>query len=359
MSRKARNQTIDLARVFFIFAVFLCHTHVLCQPGENIPAIMCYGFLGVEFFFIVSGYLMAAKAANEKSRALGPATMRFIRKKFGSIIPFYFAAWVLAMIVLNWGTAWETVRVNVIRALPNLLLLGSAGFTGYQALPPTWYLSAMLLSMLMLYPLLLYFKKTFTCVIAPLVCFFCYGYCFMKVGNLATIDAVEGGFVQTGLLRRSAGISLGTMCYEEAQRFTKLELNGFAKLLVGIVELSAYTLAFLSMRTQTLFRPDFVFVCLTAIGITASFSGQSCFRFTSSHAWLGRFSLCFYLADPIGRNLAVMMMPAGTRAERFWPCLGITIYTACTILLLGGALKLLGHGIRKGAGKCLLKKSSQ
>ena len=59
---KQRNAWIDLARVLFSIGILLTHLNSLSQPAEEVNLIFCFGFLGVEFFFILSGYLMAVSA---------------------------------------------------------------------------------------------------------------------------------------------------------------------------------------------------------------------------------------------------------------------------------------------------------
>lgn len=59
-----RNAWIDFVRILFSVGIFLTHLNSLAQPTENVDLIYCFGFLGVEFFFIISGYFMAASANN-------------------------------------------------------------------------------------------------------------------------------------------------------------------------------------------------------------------------------------------------------------------------------------------------------
>lgn len=109
----------------------------------------------------------------------------------------------------------KQVLKDLIQSIPAFMHLGMAGFPMYQAIDPAWYISAMLLSMFILYPLLLLLRDKFTYIIAPLASIVIYGYLLFRVGNLATINPLEGSFVYTGLLRGIAGISLDAFAMKE------------------------------------------------------------------------------------------------------------------------------------------------
>ena len=92
-----------------------------------------------------------------------------------------------------------------------------------RAIDPAWYISAMLLSMFILYPLLLLLRDKFTYIIAPLASIVIYGYLLFRVGNLATINPLEGSFVYTGLLRGIAG----KMCIRDRPKRIAIVWKGF------------------------------------------------------------------------------------------------------------------------------------
>ena len=59
---KKRNGFIDIMKLVFCLGVILNHLNTVSVSFQMNTIVMRYGFLGVEFFFIVSGYLMAKKA---------------------------------------------------------------------------------------------------------------------------------------------------------------------------------------------------------------------------------------------------------------------------------------------------------
>ncbi|MBR5278787.1 MAG: hypothetical protein IKU23_05945, partial [Clostridia bacterium] len=85
-----RNGTIDLLKFAFTVMVMLYHTGY-CFKG---------GYIAVDFFFIVSGFLMAKsmKISVNNGVAAGTDTVNFILRKAKGIFPFYISAWLITFI---------------------------------------------------------------------------------------------------------------------------------------------------------------------------------------------------------------------------------------------------------------------
>lgn len=189
-----RNKVIDILKLIFVFIIFINHSNTLIQPGEKISTIMHLGFLGVEFFFIVSGYLMLCKADNVDNANLGESTLSFIVRKISIFLPYYVIAWIIGFSISHINNfSLKVILKDFIMSFFAIMQLEMAGFKTYQVLGPTWYLSSMLLSMLLLYPLALKFKRNYTLLIAPIIAIICYGYLSVNIGKLATITQICAG----------------------------------------------------------------------------------------------------------------------------------------------------------------------
>lgn len=342
-----RNAWIDFVRILFSVGIFLTHLNSLAQPTENVDLIYCFGFLGVEFFFIISGYFMAASAnkyTQSESEHVGKATMHFLWKKYKRVFPCYFVAWCIGFTadhVVGMITGKQVLK-DIIQSIPAFMHLGMAGFPMYQAIDPAWYISAMLLSMFILYPLLLLLRDKFTYIIAPLASIVIYGYLLFRVGNLATINPLEGSFVYTGLLRGIAGISLGCICYEGARFLSRKSFTTKGCRMLTLLELLCYAAVFLGMNTQALMRPDFYVVAILVPAVMLSFSNQSyTSRFRLARIKLGEVSLAIFLADYPARVLTKNLFPTAVLSERILPCVGFLILFAGIILLLSPVVQKL------------------
>lgn len=218
-----RNKVIDILKLIFVMIIFINHSNFYIQPGEKVNTIMHLGFLGVEFFFIISGYLMFYKADNINNTNLGESTLSFIFRKISIFLPYYIVAY-----IIGFGIAYinafslKIIFKDFITSFFAIMQLEMAGFKTYQVLEPTWYLSSMILSMLVLYPLALKFKRNYTLLIAPIIAIMCYGYLSLHIGKLATQSQVCAGGIYSGIFRGLGGISLGCLCYGMANKLKNM-----------------------------------------------------------------------------------------------------------------------------------------
>ncbi len=108
-SRSARNNTVELLRVVFSFAVVICHSTFLPWSEGHLP--IKSGSLAVEFFFIVSGYFMAVSAWRKKdipSSSLGTDTWQFIWKKLKGHISYL----LLCVDTFDHNTLYHSCYIN-------------------------------------------------------------------------------------------------------------------------------------------------------------------------------------------------------------------------------------------------------
>lgn len=97
-----RNSAIDILRLVFAIIILLYHSNVVIS-GSGL-GIFKYGYIGVEFFFIVSGWLLMSYVDKKESlrrlvTPVGKETVTYVFGKIKKIYPYYFSAFVIAFIV--------------------------------------------------------------------------------------------------------------------------------------------------------------------------------------------------------------------------------------------------------------------
>lgn len=216
---KSRIGELDVLRFVFALEIVLHHFETGTFP---------FGAIGVEFFFILSGLLMARHAekwsssANGGGRALAlvaDETWVFLKGKFRTFYKYYLFAFVFNVIVRSIivnHTAVETVIMRLLKSIPTITLSFMA-FTGRDAsfyVYTTWYLSAMLIAMFILYPFLLRNYRFAVKIIFPILTIFLLGYGYVTYTNnyIASIDTWIG-WIYSGILRAVSEIALGATLY--------------------------------------------------------------------------------------------------------------------------------------------------
>lgn len=145
--RNNRNCTIDFVKASYCLIIVGLHSVYLQNDG--IRHLFPHGYLAVEFFFIVSGYLMANSAFNKDV-----SVEVYMLKKYRSLLPYIIFAWISGALIIYFAHSEISVSThiyNYINSIWQILMLDLAGFNGYQVIGSFWYLSAMFLTMPPLY----------------------------------------------------------------------------------------------------------------------------------------------------------------------------------------------------------------
>lgn len=201
------NWEIDVLK--FIFAVIVAVFH--CSRFDPAIPVLSRGYLAVEFFFIVSGYFMAQKIKSSNPQSTGT----FLLKKIGPIYPVYIGAFLVAVLcrIAPFNLSlFEYIKRVMIGGL-EILVLQEFGFdvgTFYNGV--TWYISAMMIAMAILYPLYSKYRSYFLLGGgALLVALCCYALLLHNFERIAAGSAWAGVF-KFRVVRAFAGLSLGVFC---------------------------------------------------------------------------------------------------------------------------------------------------
>jgi len=161
--KKHRNNLVELAR--FLFSLLVIGYHVQMTWAGGGVQFFAVGALAVEFFFLISGFFFARSVekitAQEHVRILKEAK-GFMWGKIKGILPIHIVAICLMIIVLLLTRQQESGTL-IVQGIPSMFLVQTAAVwnDSYQQalIVPEWYLSAMLLTMLILFTLSLVLKK--------------------------------------------------------------------------------------------------------------------------------------------------------------------------------------------------------
>lgn len=320
--RKQHNVTIDFLRFLFSVIVVLHHSRYVLGDDN------CYflgGSLAVEFFFFVSGYLLlvgADKAGRENgagdllsggvetkgagTNGIGTETLHFILHKIRSFLPEFLIAWWIGFVLI--GVVRQYGVLDYLKAFGNdfweLTLVKMSGLFTHGIDGAMWYLSAMLLGMAFLYPLLRTKRDLMTHLVCPLLALFLYGYLCQAEGHPRD-PIVWLGLCYKGLVRAIAGLCTGVVICMAVRRLKKLAPAGLTKLgnaLAIGVQLLCLILTIRYMAEQEPSEYDYFYMFLLMLLVLISFSGfglesvlGNSQRLHLLSAFLGKYSLSLYL----------------------------------------------------------------
>lgn len=211
---RRRNSYIDILK--FIFAVIVVLRHA--------ELAIC-GHLAVEFFFMVSGYFLAQKANsyNSSIRIFDEVTV-YTKKRYFSFLPYTFVAAILSLCCNFFFNKWsvKTLILNIIYSIPDIMLLQMEGIPLYAATGVSLYLSALIITIVVFYPILL--KKEISPFVFGLISVSLYGFVLTNYGSLEN-PGKWLGLCYIGTLRAFAGVAAGTFLYFICEHLKKKQFT--------------------------------------------------------------------------------------------------------------------------------------
>lgn len=295
---KQRNYAIDFWKLVFCMIIVIYHTATLVKDGRQ--TWFRGGYIGVEFFAIVSGYLLVASASkkNINKEQIGKETFSFIMNKIRYFFPYWIIFCIANFIILNIGRNSELVLHNFVNSLWCAGYLYMAG-VGVTVLGVGWYVSSMLLNMFVLYPLCLKNKKFYTEILAPIAVCIIMGYFAHRYGMLAKVSQWYG-IVYTGTLRILSHMLLGGFAYSLSERISKIAFTKWEKIVLTILENGGL----LAVLVMICFRwegdYDFLILFIFFCCITCLFSNVSYSSDIFNRTWIKKishYSLLCYLSQ--------------------------------------------------------------
>ena len=296
---KTRSGELDVWKFIFSIIIVILHSEYL--PAEVERVYFHGGSIFVEFFFIVSGYLMAQSAEKRKSyQSLARETAGFLRRKISSFYPYLLFGFIASLTIRStyYHQGFLQIIKNMCQGIGELLLLKSTGLTGTLFDPPMWYISAMILSMAVIYPLILKYGDFFKKVVCPLIAFFLLGYLSRKYGHFRAPEVWDGMF-EKGMIRGFAEVALGVYCYEIGQLISEIKFTKFSKIIFFLIEYGSLIAIAVYSNTESCWDMDVPAVLLLAISVIIICGNHSImapyWNRSKIVPYLGKMSLMIYI----------------------------------------------------------------
>ncbi len=339
-----KNGKIELFR--FICAIIIAIYHFNFSI-EYKSEKFTKGYLAVEFFFIVTGYLMAKSLSKytddpDNKFDLFDTSLKYVAKKISSFYCFYIAAIIIT------SAAWipyfklpvKEYFFKLFDAVPTFLLLQMVGFKTADWYVPIWYLSAMVIVTIILTPILLKFPKSYSLYIGPFISVVLLGFIYVKVGYYNRSIIIKGN-PPYGLMRAFAEISIGCTCFY-------LEKCGYLKKLreksASVIAIICYILSFVYMYNNYKNDHEFLSIILITVASIITFHNKNTFTFLNNRFvyFLGKLSLPIFLVHSVSRYTIPKWIPQFSHYSLY-----MMLYLVATIIL-SIVCYYMGLGIKKG-----------
>ena len=347
------SNSFSLWRIIFTAVIMIFHFVGGTQFYSIYPNIKYHWYIAVEFFFVLSGYLLMLhieKNPAETAPAYGLSRVRRLYPEY--IVAFLIMAGIkacnsglniLKVIIPNWMEALmlQSIWTNIFPYVNN----------------PAWYVSALLIMSFLIYYLLKEHRNLYLQFIGPLGVIGAMSYMYRQYGGLENFYHTEGLLLNTALLRAFTGLTLGVYVYlasEGLRKNYKSSGKGF-KVCVSLLQILIFAgcLGFAMLNEDQNY--DFLFLALMAAGLLLASVDEGLGRL--SGLWvikqLDRFSYAMYLSH----FAAIFVMSLLFDTWNVWAWWYLPVYYLIT-LLLGILYSLIAGGLTGLACKCKNKLSS-
>lgn len=282
MNMDTHNGLIDLYRILFIYVISSFHAKWI--PGQS-NVLFIGGYVAVEFFFILSGFLLsmsAWKKENTDELSIALDTINEIKKRVIHMWYYFIPAFLSIFCISHLGIkeygidfGFRVIK-DLILSIFELLFLSMAGFISFFSLydPPVWYFSVLLIAILLIYPLMRKAKMFFPAVIAPIIVLISYGFLSVHYGSVNTITEWHG-VIYTGLIRGIGGVCLGCICFHLVRVAPIEKKTKLSYIKNTCLEVAILIVTLLLMCVYNGYKTDFIAISGFTILIYLSFAKDS------------------------------------------------------------------------------------
>lgn len=334
------------------FCAAICVMNLHSSSLSGCPVIAPGGYIGVEFFFLLSGFLMAAHMHKKESVAdvrssLSMETCRYLYRRIASFWPDLVVACGIGIIVFWIGHDLRaTLHMACNTLMGDVFLLQMTALVPCGVDAPVWYLSSLILASAFLYPLLRRYGYSPIWIILALMLL---GYMF-KSDEVTPDWGSAGahhwmGWTLKGNLRALAELAIGASLFP-LSRYMEGHLRPVMRgaHLITFLKWSCYGLALIQCIHPKVYAEPLVLLALSC-GILLSFSNLCIDRYCYQATWimrLGRFSLPLYLSHFYwATNLSVILPSLTFRWEKLLVYHVAAVLTALFVMFLAKQLRRL------------------
>ena len=263
-----RNNALEIYRIIFTLAVVLQHF-------ENVVPYnyINMGYLGVEFFFGMSGYFLAQSFERKNKTIQG-----YIAGRIARLWPANFLALVLCSLIYPIVLDTEISKIRFVAEAFMLQEWGILTNLGPTIIPQCWYISALMLASIIMYIFLYSYGWDkikgfiFTLIILG------YSFLFHSEKGIEVWGMSAKGMVSLPVFRAMCGIMAGVLIYYISNRINLRDK--LCKIIIRIGEIVSWCvliLTFLGIKN----REDIMVIALFFL-LFAATTPNSWLRFTDN-----------------------------------------------------------------------------
>lgn len=270
MNSVSKNNAIVIWRIVFTYIVLAFHFDNKYMLSKHFSLSNGW-YIAVEFFFIVSGYLLYANL--EKLSEQYKNGLSYFIHRYRRMYPYYLCAFVFSYIFYFLIKPVFSVKEffsKLVDSFFELFALHGIGLNDGWAYinNTTWYFSVMLLSGLIIFHCLVKWKDTFCNFVAPLIVVISFSNLYRTMHSVGACVETTGFYTNLPLMRGLAGMCLGIFAARLTEYFKcTIKRTQFLRVL-GALGFLFVILASLKYGNSS---RDFLYVMVLTFSVSVAF----------------------------------------------------------------------------------------
>lgn len=204
-----KNYSIDGLKALLAILIVAYHTAINFYGQQAIFKYLSAGYLAVDGFFVISGFLLAGSIERRTQRQEGLCFARFIKDRYLRLFPEYFFVLLATLII----SAILHERINHYLIIPNLLFL--ANINGFGSIVrDAWFISTLFWVSIFFFGCFKLFKTQVALFIIATLSFISISALSIYNCGIAVHSVPMIGFFSAGVLRTVYGLGIGILLFK-------------------------------------------------------------------------------------------------------------------------------------------------
>ena len=265
------NGSIAIWKFIYCLMIIALHLGVL-EAFRDTDIRFSGGSIGVEFFFLVSGFLLGKKALDVKDYDdLGIENRKYLFKRIKKLMGMTLI--VFAFSYFFFTSINKYAIFNRVNFIWDILLLRNAGYEYRTLIYVGWFTSVLVFVSLVLYPLVLKYKNKFLYILGPIIIFCAASFlAYNWKGSLAW----DGEYYFKCLLRGIFEMTLGVCLVPLADKIKKMDFTKSGIILISLIEIIGFSSILFIVNTESSHQKyDYVMLLILAVCVALAFSEKT------------------------------------------------------------------------------------
>lgn len=291
-NRYSAGNSIYIWRIVFTVLIMVMHFNNMYSKIYENPHVTDGWYIAVEFFFIVSGYLLMARAEN---RGKSESALQYTAKRYQRLYPEYLFA-LLVPWVLNICSGGRSIKESILVLMGNweeVFMLQCIGLNKFPFMSnATWYISVMLIAGFLIYHCVTRYRESYIKFILPLLLVVIYSYLYRRNVDLDHWIYTENVWLNEGVLRGLLDMNIGVVVYLIHMQTEKIQWSKSGRYIMLAGEILSYGFVIvMSLRHSRTY--DFLFLFVLAFAVLLSFMNGFFEVFHTSRGLMYLNGLCY------------------------------------------------------------------